>query len=341
MIELLEDPEAPLPAGASYALQPAWARMCRRAFGWELRRWRVVEDGASVGVFALAQVRSRLFGTRLFGLPHCDESPLALEPGALAGESRRRALGGEILGLLDREGSASGALYAELRGLEPLPGSGLRCETPYCRFVLDLAPDYSRLRAAFDTNIHKNLKKAERTVSVQERRSYDEELHRIYLAQMRVFGSPPLPPAYFTGLLEGRLARLFTATVEGKTAAFLFLVVHDGVWHADVNAGLPRWDAFFPKVRLFDETIHRARAEGARAYDFMRTRPNSGVWDHKRKWGGREVPIHYHWRVYRDGGNLDADPEQARYRLPRLLFRWMPEALARRLGPPLRAGLAK
>ena len=127
----------------------------------------------------------------------------------------------------------------------------------------------------------------------------------------------------------------------GRAAAFLFALVWGGIFYADVNAGLPEFETFFPKVKLFDETIKPACAGGLRRYDFMRTRAGSGVYEHKKKWGGREIPIKYFYRPYKPGLRLELDPEQARFALPKLLLRHAPIALLKAIGPAIRRHAGK
>lgn len=137
------------------------------------------------------------------------------------------------------------------------------------------------------------------------------------------------------------LGRLFTASVGNKPAALLFALERDGVFFADVNAGLPEFANYFPKIKLFDETIRLACREGLRRYDFMRTRPGSGVHEHKKKWGGKEAAIRYYFRIYKEGKKPGLDPEQGVFALPRLLLKFAPLPLLKAAGPFIRRQAGK
>jgi hypothetical protein len=211
------------------------------------------------------------------------------------------------------------------------------------RLALDTSVPYETLRERFHGNLIKNLRKADKFVRVRETREPAEfrPAYGIYLRQMRTFGSPPLPAAHFEYLMRAGLGRLFIASVENRPAAVLFAIERDGVFFADVNAGLPEFKAFFPKIRLFDETIRLACREGLRRYDFMRTRPGSGVYEHKKKWGGEEIPIRYYFRLYGKGVKPGLDPEEKRFALPRLLLRCAPLPLLTAAGPLIRRHAGK
>jgi CelD/BcsL family acetyltransferase involved in cellulose biosynthesis len=346
VIEL--EPAETLPAeilsAAPYSCSPEWLRLCAEVYGQDLRLFLVKRNGEPAGGFACAALRSVFFGRRIVSMPFSDESGLWAGPGVEFSAAERAELAAALAAALDSLAAETGAGAAELHGAGLLAGDAHFRETsPYLRFVLDTTRPYPELRGRFDTNLIKNLRKADKTVAVREETSPEAfgGVYGIYLRQMRRFGSPPLPAGHFNRLMAAGMGRLFVASVGGRDAALLFALAGGGVFRADVNAGLPEFETFFPKVKLFDETIRLACAEGFRAYDFMRTRAGSGVCAHKAKWGGREEKINY---FYRDRLNLahdGPDPEQARYALPRLLLRLAPLRLLAAFGPAIRAQAGK
>lgn len=331
-------------AGAPYSCSPVWLELCRELYRYDVRAFLIKRRGEPVGGFCCAVVRSGIFRTRLISMPFSDEPGLWLNPGVLLSAAETNSLMTAAARELDALAREAKAAYAELRGAELAKGSaGFERSSPYLRLTLDTSAGYEALRKNFHINLIKNLRKADKTVTVSETRLPAEfrRVYRIYLEQMRLFGSPPLPAAHFERLLESGLGRLFTASVGGEPAALLFALVHDGVFYADVNAGLPARSEFFPKIRLFDATIRLACAEGLRAYDFMRTRPGSGVYEHKKKWGGRELPIDYFFRTYDKASRPGLDPGEGRFALPRLILKNAPLPLLGALGPVIRRHAGK
>ncbi len=331
-----------------YCCSPAWTGLCREVFGYELKTFSIERDSRRIGGFAYAVVRSPVFGTRLVSMPFSDESALWFIPGAQPDAPGLREVRDAVAEDLDKAACGTGAAYAELRGAEILFPAGEKderfiCASPYTRFVLDTCAPYAGLRERFHTNLIKNLRKADKNVSVTETAepAGAAEVYDLYVRQMREFGSPPLPARYFEHLLREGLGRLFIASVSGRPAAMLFALEHNGTRFADINSGNPEFEEFFPKIRLFDETIRSACAANLRAYDFMRTRPGSGVHGHKQKWGGKEIPIRYYFRQYRPGANLKMDPGQARFAPARFLLRHLPLPLLKTLGPLLRRQAGK
>ena len=335
------------PGERPYQLLSSWMDVCSRTLGTEFFRYRIESGGRAVGEFNYALFRSPLFGKRLISMPFSDGGGLLLYPGAEGGAVLRDNVIGSLTAFLDAQAAAHRLEYAEIRGggaPESMRWDGpfARVE-PYVNFLLDLSGGYGLVRRGYSGNILENLRKADKHVEVVDyaNSAMSGDLYRIYLAQMRKFGSPPLPIGYFSGLLACGLARLFAARIGGRTAGFLIVFVCGGRMLSEINASLGEFDSFFPKIRLFDHAIRAACGEGLSVFDFMRTRRDSGVYRHKKKWGGVEMPIPYFFRA-RDG-RVPAvlDPRQARYKLPELVFKWTPPSLAAFVGPKLRSWIGK
>ncbi|MCX5785633.1 MAG: GNAT family N-acetyltransferase [Elusimicrobia bacterium] len=331
-----------------YCCTPAWAGLCRDVFGYEVKTFSIEQDSGRIGGFMYAVVRSPIFGTRLVSMPFSDEGALWFKPGAIPDADGLTTVRDAVTEVLDKAARETGADYAELRGTEILFPAGEKDERfiralPYTRFVLDTSAPYAALRERFHINLVKNLRKADKHVTVTDTRDPAEvkAVYDIYARQMREFGSPPLPAEYFGRLMREGLGRLFIARVNGRAAAMLFTLEHNGARFADINAGLPEFEEFFPKIRLFDETIRSACGGNFSAYDLMRTRPGSGVHEHKKKWGGKEFPIRYYFRQYKPGANISMDPEQKRFAPARFLLAHMPLPLLKKLGPIIRRHAGK
>lgn len=344
MIELERTDAFPaeLESNAPYSCAAAWLDLCSGIYGYRLFRFLVKSGPRVIGGFCCAAVPSAIFGTRLVSMPFSDEPGLWFLPGEDPEAEDIPSLWSALSKTLDTLAKGESAVYAELRGMRA-GGEGFLSEEPYLRLALDTTRPYEELRNNFHVNLIKNLRKADRTVLFAEEKGPGSfrRVHGIYLRQMKRFGSPPLPAEHFEALLSGGCGRLFTASVGGRTAALLFAIIRNGTFYADVNAGLAGFEAFFPKIKLFDETIRLACREGLRSYDFMRTRRGSGVHAHKAKWGGKESVIPYCFRRYRNGARTGLDPEESRFTLPRLLIKSSPLALLRAFGPAIRRHAGK
>lgn len=73
----------------------------------------------------------------------------------------------------------------------------------------------------------------------------------------------------------------------------------------------------------------------------MRTRAGTGVHEHKKKWGGTELPVKYSFKTYGKNVKAGLDPEEGRFALPRLLLRLSPLSLLGAVGPVIRRHAGK
>ena len=162
-------------------------------------------------------------------------------------------------------------------------------------------------------------------------------IYPLYLEQMRDFGSPPLPIEYFKFLLKQKNAVVFLAWIQNNPAAFLFAQVFGNVMYADINSGSKKYKKYFPKVKLFKESIsYSCSNKQITRYNFMRTRKDTGVFEHKKKWGAEQSDIFYSYFYYKKKNKFNFDPDSLVFNLPRKIIRILPLSLLQNIGPGLR-----
>jgi hypothetical protein len=83
---------------------------------------------------------------------------------------------------------------------------------------------------------------------------------------------------------------------------------------------------------LYWEAMKRAILDNYRVFDFGRSSYESGQYNFKRQWGAEEVPLHWHYRVFR-GDVPDINPNNPRFALMVRCWQRMPLLLSNRLGP--------
>lgn len=332
----------------NYALDDRWLAVCAETLSCRISKKEFSFAGNGTAVLNYSVLLSPLFGRRLVSLPFSDESGI-LFPAGEPGRPEKAALVKMLGAFLDKEAAGLKLGYAELRGADALSDeleqAGFIKTSPYCRFVLDLKPGYAACRASFGTNILKNLSKAGKHLTIRSpQRCSPEELsaiYAIYLRQMKKFGSPPLPRTYFAAMIRENIYRPFLAEAGGRIAAFLLAIRRGRTFYTDLNASLEEYDALFPKVALFNETIEYACQSGFERYDMMRTRRGGGVYEHKRKWGGSEVPINYYYKLYGLRRPPELDPEKGAYRLAAWALKKAPCWFLAGTGPLIRRAAGK
>lgn len=331
-----------------YCCSREWYQLYRDTFHYNLKRFFVEKDNKQIGEVSYVIVKSRFFGNRIISLPFSDEGGIYLVNYFEVSEDEKKEIVDCIIELLDQEAIQNNVTYTEIRGTSILLSKHdfdkkFITRNAYVKFILDTTQNYQLIRKNFDRTIIQNLKKANDHVIIHISNSIEQlrKVYNIYLEQMKKFGSPPLPKEYFIYLFKSGLSKIFLASIKGRIVAFLMTLVYRNKMYADICASLSVFDRFFPKVKLIDESIRTACRDGLKLYDFMRTRYNSGVYLHKKKWGGIQEPIYYYYRKYKAGQNLVMDPEQKCFYLPRLFLKFMPLFLLSKIGPHIRSAIGK
>jgi len=78
-----------------------------------------------------------------------------------------------------------------------------------------------------------------------------------------------------------------------------------------------------------------AGERGYRRFDFGRSTVGSGTHRFKMQWGTQDVPLYWDYWVPEGGARLELNPDNPRYRLAIWLWRKLPIAVSKVIGPPL------
>jgi hypothetical protein len=160
---------------------------------------------------------------------------------------------------------------------------------------------------------------------------------------MKKFGSPPLPFSFWEKLWDELKASpkvlIFSASYHNKIIGAITLISYKQTLYADLIMSEAKYNHLFPKQHLYLASLKYAwQNKQYKYYDFNRTRKNSGVLEHKQKWGGIIEEIFY---FCQNGQNYFFDPEQKRFSLLRKTLKHTPLYLLRTLGKTLRKQTGK
>ena len=270
---------------------------------------------------------------------HCLSS---LEGGTLSASAEaNRALLQAALTLRDN----SGAQYLQLRGgtVHRAPAVAV----PTVHTIIETHRPREQLWAAIAKKTRWAVRKAEQAGIVVEHDPMLERLHEFYLAyarRMRDLGTPVsgwAPLAAMRKCLGVDRLRLYVVKHHGRTLGGMLCVTHGNRW-TDLYAAVNGTDATqFANYLLYWRAISDASGLGVTSLDLGRSTPGSGVHLFKRKWGGIDVDVPYHFYAAAGANPRDMGLQRMK-REKRLLQRaWsrLPLPFANRLGPLLRSQL--
>lgn len=318
-----------------------WKEVLERVYGYDFR-YLVAEDSEGIaGIFPVAVLKSRLFGTRICSIPFADYG------GPLIELSKQSA---SILNSFLKHLSefVANALFLEVRSpVQPQVTAWLEknlkhAPVRYVTFVVKLGSFEDVWGGTFHQKRRTAIRKAIRNgirITEGDFESDLIEFYRAYLLSMKRLGSPPHSIVFFRTcyeLLGGRTVKLFLATamkrVIGGAIAFLgehtIYAAYEGIdpKYRHLNAGaltdceIMKWGC---KNKYF-------------YYNFGRTLHNSGVYYYKKQWGGTEVAMPYYYL----GNQIpNKDPREKYECLSGLWSRVVPLSIARKIGPIIKGAI--
>jgi FemAB-related protein (PEP-CTERM system-associated) len=301
-----------------------WKSVIEDVFGHECPYLVARHDGAITGVLPLVRVKSRIFGHFLVSMPFLNYG------GPLGSEDAVRALVDEAAGMAED----SGATLLELRSRHPLDVP-LPVSHRKITVVRELFEDpeevWADLKAKVRSQIRRPMKEG---IEVRFGETEIGPFHQVFSRHMRDLGTPCLPESLFR-----RAAAEFGDTVWFGCAYLDDRPVAGGCgfrWGDEVEmtwaSALREYNRMAPNMLLYWSFMERAATEGVSLFNFGRCTPDGPTHRFKRQWGGRDEPLCWYYRASGTRSSTPS-PEQSAYAWGPRLWRKLPLAVTRRLGP--------
>jgi FemAB-related protein (PEP-CTERM system-associated) len=325
--------------GATLAHAAGWATVVREAYGLEpVFLAARSEDGKICGVLPLVRFRTLLGGRQLVSMPFLDTG------GILASTPEAELLLREAALAETREWGASAL---ELRQATPLASMPTPQAVDRIDLVLSLPGDEEVLWKALSAKVRNQTRKATREGLSLAEASSSELVERFYTpfrVNMRDLGSPVHAAGFYRAILHAFGPRLRVIVVQDgvRPVGGLIALHYAGrvtvPWASTLRAERARC----PNNLIYWEALRWAVQQGARAFDFGRSPPESGTHRFKLGWGAVEHPLA--WLRLDPSGSMQVAKEgQGGGALRRLSRIWtrLPVPIASTLGPLLRRRLSQ
>lgn len=330
-------------AAPSDAAWDAYVTTHANATGYHLLAWRQVidcvfghrtfylyakdEEGSIRGVLPLAFLSSRLFGRFLVSLPFLNYG------GVLASDAEsERALLQRAVELA----SEVGARHIELRH-GPQLGSGWIDRQHKVSMRLEVPGDFASLWRGFSAKVRSQVRRAEKEGISCRIGGMDllDDFYTVFTRNMRDLGTPVQGRNFFANILQAfpDAARVAAVYLKDRVLAAGFLYGFRDMLEIPWASSDRRYNRLAPNMLLYKSVLEYACERRFRVFDFGRSTPDSGTYKFKEQWGARPVALHwYYWLA--EGDTLpDLSPSNSKFRLAISVWRRLPLAVSRRLGP--------
>ncbi|HZY83745.1 MAG TPA: FemAB family XrtA/PEP-CTERM system-associated protein [Gemmataceae bacterium] len=313
---------------------PGWLPALRQGLRHPVYCLEAVEAGKTVGILPLADVRSLLFGRFLVTLPYLNSGGPVTESGAAAAA------------LIDRAVALADELdvrYLELRNERAFehPALGHR-NTTKRHMRLPLPGAAEELWRQLPAKVRNQVRKAEKggLAVAWGGQELLPEFYAVFAHNMRDLGTPVYGRRLFRAALDAFPGRAEVCVVRaGRRAVAAALLLHGrGVSEVPSASSLRRYNHTNANMLLYWHLLVRAVERRQEVFDFGRSSEDSSTYRFKRQWGATPYPAE--WQYYlRAGGAPDLRPDNPRYRRLIAVWKRLPVALTRWVGPPIVRGI--
>jgi FemAB-related protein (PEP-CTERM system-associated) len=311
---------------ASFFHLSAWQRILKSQFGHPGCFLYAERDGRIEGVLPLAEVKSRLFGHALVGLPFAVYGGVAASSEDAVAALEQAA---------QHEARALGVQHLELRNVQrrhqDWPHQDL-----YVTFRKAILPEEEANLLAIPRKQRAMVRKG---IKNELRAEIDPGVDRffaLYADNVHRHGTPAMPKRYFQALLDefGQSAEvLIVSSPQGEPlSGVLSFYFRDEVLPYYAGDALAARELAANDFKYW-ELMRRACARGLQVFDYGRSKLGTGSFAFKKNWGFEPTPLHYEYCLYQRDALPQNNPNNPKYQLMIKAWRRLPLPVANWLGP--------
>jgi FemAB-related protein (PEP-CTERM system-associated) len=308
-----------------------WGQVLEQALGYEIRRFAARKNAQLVGVFAVAIVRSKVFGSSMVCLPFCSYGgPLSEDPLII------KALQECAFAVAKQAGVA----YFEDRVLEK---TLLAQDHEGLYFAFRKAIPAGPSAMSFVPSKRRNMIRRATAAGLTSSEEKNVDLFfDLYAENARAHGTPALPKKFFVALLDqlgDNVDILFVKDANGKAISVIMSFYFRGEVHAGFAGELAEARVLaandFKYWSLYESAVRR----GCTVFDLGRSKRGTGSYEFKRLWGLEPTPIIHHFHLVTAKEKPSNNPANPKFSLAIKVWSKLPRAVVDRLGPMVIHGL--
>ena len=289
--------------------------------------------GGICGILPVSEIKSRLFGHYLISIPFAEIGGVLADTPEIA-----QALIQAAADLTD----AKQAQYLELRNRNPLPE--FKTKSLYHNFSKAISSDH-------DENLNAIPRKSRAMVRNAVKKGLAAEIghhllpvfYDILALNYHRLGTPIFPKQFFIHFLneyQSAADILVVRTPSGDpAAAVLFFIFKDRMVPYYAGSDFTH-KHLGPNDFMYWELMKHAVDRNCRIFDYGRSKEGTGSFRFKKHWGFEPTPLAYQYHLAKAADIPNLSPANPRYRKKIEMWRKMPHALTRLIGPHIARNLA-
>lgn len=315
----------------SFFHRAEWKDVFESALGHRTHYLLAEEGGEIRGVLPLVHIRSRLFSNLLASLPFLAYGGILADDAdtAMLLERQAQALGEEL-----------GVDFVELRNRD-VQRDGWVTKSDYVTFRKEIPATVEECMQMIPRKQRAMVRKGIKHDLDAKTEAGLDNFYEIFSESYRNLGTPVLSRKYFDAIQEafGEDCEIMTIFKDGDpVASVMSFYFRDEVipYYGGSIAAARRWMA---NDFMYWELLRRACEAGLRVFDYGRSRIGTGSYSFKKHWGFTPEPLHFQYHLVRQADMPDLSPGNPKYRMAIAVWKRLPTALTRVVGPRIARGL--
>jgi FemAB-related protein (PEP-CTERM system-associated) len=318
--------------GATFFHRAGWRHIFDEIFRLKPHYLIAERDKRIVGALPLVHQKSLLFGNALIAAPFC------VEGGTLTVDSEARdALDRAAIDLMAK----TGASYVELRSRKASRAGWHVKSDLYATFSRPISSDDNANLLAIPRKQRAVVRKTLGGSLVSVVDSEADRLFGVYSESVRNLGTPMFPKKYFAALRRtfGEDCDI-TIVLDGQEPVSAVMNFYfKGAVMPYYGGGTPAARRSGANDFLYWEVMRRAALRGCSAFDFGRSKANTGAFAFKKNWGFEPQWLEYEYWLKPGSQMPSKNPNNPKYSFFIEAWKRLPLPIANMIGPFLIGGL--
>jgi serine/alanine adding enzyme len=327
-----------------------WLRVIHKTYGHKVYSLAAVESGDSVriaGILPLVHMKYPLFGNTLVSMPFFDmggvlaDSPAAEKNLLDHALSLAEGLGARSIEL--RHTASSALLSGQHEFQSVFNGKPLHCRarSQKVRMLLDLPGSSDALMKSFKSKLRSQISRPIKEGLKVKSGGAElvDEFYEVFSENMRDLGSPVHAKLLIKNVLTEfpNQARIFLIHKTDLSLATALTIGFNDTLENPWASALRRYGNLSPNMLLYWKMLEYAADNGFRRFDFGRSSPGEGTFKFKEQWGASPAPLRWYNLVLSGAITESSGGNPGRlYNVPIEIWKRLPVAVTRVLGPPIR-----
>jgi len=305
-----------------------WQQVVEKCFDHQNLSLLAEDNGLVVGVLPLIELKSKLFGHSLNSVPFAELG------GPLADSADISSALVEKAGKLAEQ---RGCEFVELKNREPLPG--LPTKDLYVNFSREICPEVDDNLQAIPRKSRAAVRKGIKSgLEAHFGPDQFDDYYEIMACSYHQLGTPIFAKKFFRTFLDifQDSSSLIVVRTEGgePVAGVLSFYYRDRVLPY-YGGSVFEQRKLCPNDFMYWALMKDACEKGYRVFDYGRSKIETGSYSFKKHWGFDPEPLAYQYKLINATDMPNLSPANPKYKKKIEMWRKMPFALTKVLGPPL------